>query len=165
MKKVAYLGLFTSFALILSYIEYLFPIPVPFPGFKLGLANFAILMTLYLYGVREACLVNLCRILLSALLFGSVYSFAYAFCGAFLSLLAESLLYKKKFIGVIGVSVIGGVSHNIGQLCFALLITQTSAVALYSPILIALGCLTGLFVGILVGLLKKRFRRLVETER
>lgn len=164
MKKVAYLGLLTSFALILSYVEYIFPIPVPFPGFKLGLANFAVLISLYLFGCKEAALVNLARILLAALLFGSVYSFVYAFCGACLSLTVESLLYKKKCFSEIGISVIGGVFHNVGQLIFAVIVTKSTAIMLYSPVLIAAGILTGLLIGILAKIVIPRIKKLVKTE-
>ena len=94
MKKVAFLGVFTTFALILSFLESLIPNVVPIPGFKFGLANFAVLLALYLYGVKEAVLVDACRIILSALLFGSMFSLFYAASGALLAILIETIIKK-----------------------------------------------------------------------
>lgn len=57
-RKTAYMGLLLSFALILSYVESLIPFFAGIPGMKLGLANLAVLLALYLFGGREALLLN-----------------------------------------------------------------------------------------------------------
>ena len=77
MKKTAVLGMYLAFAMILSYIEVLIPLPIPIPGIKLGLANLAIILILYLYGFKEALLINVVRIILMGLLFTNGLSLAF----------------------------------------------------------------------------------------
>ena len=86
MKKTAVLGMYLAFAMILSYIEVLIPLPIPIPGIKLGLANLAIILILYLYGFKEALLINVVRIILIGLLFTNVSMILYSLAGGLLSL-------------------------------------------------------------------------------
>jgi heptaprenyl diphosphate synthase len=165
MKKVAFLGLFTTFALILSYVESLIPIFVPIPGFKLGLANFAILLALYLFGVKEAALVNAVRIILAAVLFGNMYSLIYSLAGAILSLLIMALLKKVKSFSIVGVSVSGAIAHNIGQFLVAILIIKTYGLLFYFPFLVAFGVATGIINGLLVSLIFKRLRPILNKDK
>ena len=86
----ATLGLLLAFALILGYVETLIPFPFGVPGMKLGLPNLAVLLVLYLFGAREALLVNICRVCLSAFMFGSLSSLLYSLAGAFFSFSVNS---------------------------------------------------------------------------
>lgn len=163
VKKIAYIGVMASIALCLSYLESLLP-PLPFmvPGIKLGLANFAVLITLYFFGIKEAAIVNIIRIVLAAILFGNVYSFMFSLCGAVVSLLLEAILYKKKGINELFVSVIGGLGHNLGQLLFCLIIVRHVLLLDYFVILAASGFVTGLLIGFLVKILRPRLEKAVN---
>ena len=112
-KSPAFYGVLASLALIASYVESLVPLPVPVPGIRLGLANAVVLAVLELFGFREAFLVSVVRILLSGFLFGNLSSIFYSLGGGLLSLLLMNLLYKKGSFGTLGISMAGGVAHNL----------------------------------------------------
>ena len=121
-KKIALCGVLTALAMIFSYIESVIPIPIPVPGIKLGVANIAVITILYVLGVKEAIVINLLRIALTALLFGNVNSFLFSISGAVLSLTIMIIMKKLDFFSCIGVSVCGGVMHNVGQIIAAVFI-------------------------------------------
>ena len=123
-KKLAYLGILTAAALILSYVESLLPFFAGIPGMKLGLPNAAIVMILYLYGWKEAVLVNAVRIAAAGLLFGSMFGVLFSLCGAVLSLLCMCLAKRSGRFSQVGVSIAGGVSHNAGQLLAAMFVVE-----------------------------------------
>lgn len=142
-KKVALYGCFLAFAMIVAYIEAILPFSLGIPGTKLGLANAVIVSCLYMFGIGPALAINICRIVLSALLFGNIYSMLYALSGAVFSFVIMILLKKCKSFGMTGVSVAGGVAHNFGQLLIAVLITKVPVLLYYVPVLILVGSLTG----------------------
>jgi len=150
-KKVAFLGMFTAVALILSYIESMLPTFVPVPGIKLGLANVVALFILYRFSWKEAALVSLVRILVSSLLFGFTM-FPYSLAGATLSMISMLLLKKLTKLSIITVSVSGAVCHNIGQIIVAMIVTGTSGLGYYLPVLLISGTVTGILIGFLGGL-------------
>ena len=164
VKKIAFLGLFVSFALILSFLETLIPNMIPIPGFKLGLANFAVLLALYLFGIKEAAIVDLLRIVLAALLFGSMFSFFYALSGASLAILIESIIKKTDKFSPVGVSIFGAVFHNLGQFILAVMIMRSFGVLYYLPFTLVFCVLTGFINGFLVNLLNKRLAKLINEE-
>lgn len=155
-RKIAYLGLFAAFAVILGYVETLLPVFVGIPGIKLGLANLSVLFILYRYSYREAAVVSFVRILIIGFLFGSLFSILYSLAGAALSLTVMTLLKKKTDFSMRGISVAGGVSHNIGQLIVAMLIVENTALIYYAPALLISGIVTGLLIGILTAEVEKR---------
>ncbi len=156
-KKTAYLGLFAAVAIIFGYVESLIPFFAGIPGMKLGLANLAVLFILEKYTWKEAALVSLVRILIVGFLFGSGSSIMYSLAGAALSLTVMVLLKKFSGFGRVGISVAGGVSHNIGQLLVAVPATHTIGLLYYySPALMISGVITGLLIGILTGEVVKR---------
>ena len=114
-KKIALCGVLTALAMIFSYIESVIPVPIPVPGIKLGVANIAVITILYVLGVKEAIVINLLRIVLTSLLFGNVNSFLFSISGAALSLAIMIIMKKLDFFSCIGVSVCGGVMHNINK--------------------------------------------------
>ena len=134
IKKTAFCGLVLALALIAGYAENLVPVAVAIPGIKLGAANSVILILLYMVGVKEAFLVNISRALLSGFLFGSMSSILYSLSGAVLSLVVMTLLKKTDRFSISGVSMAGGVFHNIGQLTMAALVLETTAVWYYLPV-------------------------------
>lgn len=160
MKKsrVAFLGLFTAFAMILSFVESQIPTFVAIPGIKLGLPNIAIIIILYRFGWKEASIISLLRVVLTSLLFGTVLSMLYSIAGAVLSLVAMILL--KKVLSTVTISVIGGVCHNIGQILVAILVTETQQLLYYLPVLIISGVIAGIVVGIVAALSVKKIEKI-----
>lgn len=155
-SKVAYFGVFTTLALIFSYVETLIPIQFGIPGVKLGLANLIIVIALYRMKLSEAYLLSIVRVLLAGFIFGNYFSIIYSLAGGLLSLTVMALLRKKGGFSVIGVSIAGGVFHNIGQLIVASVIVETFSVMYYVPVLLIAGLVTGLLIGIASdGMLKR----------
>lgn len=155
-SKVAYFGVFTTLALIFSYVETLIPIQFGIPGVKLGLANLIIVIALYRMKLSEAFLLSIVRVLLAGFIFGNYFSIIYSLAGGLLSLTVMALLRKKGGFSVIGVSIAGGVFHNIGQLIIASVIVETFSVMYYVPVLLIAGLVTGLLIGIASdGMLKR----------
>lgn len=157
MRKTVVLSMLTGVALMLSYVESLIPFAPGIPGIKLGLANLAVVLCLYLYGWKEALSVNVARVLLSSLLFGNLYVVIYSLAGAFFSFGAMAAAKRVKGLSIVGVSVCGGVFHNVGQLLTAMVVVETVWVGYYLPWLLIAGCLTGLFIGLAAGEVKKHF--------
>ena len=154
-NKVAVFGVFTSLALILSYVELLIPINLGIPGMKLGLANLLVVILLYKCGPRDALLLSVIRILLSGLIFGNMFSIFYSL-GGLLSLAVMVFLKKTGQFTVAGISIGGGASHNVGQLLVAMFVVQTYQVGYYLPVLLIAGVITGAVIGILSAEVLKR---------
>ena len=155
-QKTAYLGLFSAVAIILGYVESLIPVFAGIPGIKLGLANLGVLFILKKYSFKEAALVSVVRILVIGFMFGNLFSILYSLAGAALSMTVMTLMLKKTSFSLIGVSVAGGVSHNIGQLIIAMLIVNNASVFVYAPALLVAGVAAGVVIGGLTAELCKR---------
>ena len=155
-NKVAVFGVFTSLALILSYVELLIPINFGIPGMKLGLANLLVVILLYKGCPRDALLLSVIRILMSGLIFGNMFSIFYSLGGGLLSLAVMVFLKKTGQFTVAGISIGGGASHNVGQLLVAMFVVQTYQVGYYLPVLLIAGVITGAVIGILSAEVLKR---------
>ena len=147
--RIAGTGLLLALAMILSYVETLIPFSFGIPGVKLGLANLAVLLTLYLFGTANAFTVDLLRILLAGFLFGSMFGILYSLAGGVLSFAAMLLFRRIQPFGIGGVSMAGGVFHNIGQLIVAYFTVRSIGLFYYMPVLLCSGVLTGLLIGII----------------
>lgn len=147
--KAAYFGIFTALAMILSYIESLFPFFWGVPGVKLGLANSMSLSILYLMGIPAAFLISTIRIVLTGFLFGNAFSIVYSLAGAVLSMAVMILMKKCRIFSMVGVSMSGGISHNIGQIIVAILLVENLNLLYYLPVLLISGAVTGLVIGII----------------
>ncbi|MBQ3561100.1 MAG: Gx transporter family protein, partial [Oscillospiraceae bacterium] len=132
-KKVAMLGLTIALAMIMSYIEALVPLSFAVPGIKMGLANIVIIFVLYKIGTKEAILVSLIRVILVSLLFSNVMAMWYSLAGAVLSLAVMWALKKTDKFSVTGVSVAGGIMHNVGQIITAMILLETQQIIVYLP--------------------------------
>ena len=155
-KKLAYMGLFAAIAIIFGYVESLIPFFAGIPGIKLGLANLAVLFILETYTWKEAALVSIVRILVIGFMFGNMFSILYSMAGAALSLTVMTLMKRFSGFSILGISVAGGVSHNIGQLIIAALIVENTSLFYYAPVLLISGVITGILIGILTGEVTKR---------
>lgn len=148
-QRAAYFGIFTALAMILSYIESLFPVFIGIPGVKLGLANSMSLTILYLLGTPAAFLISFIRITLTGFLFGNLFSIFYSFAGALLSMILMSCMKKCKAFSVLGISMAGGVAHNIGQILVAMILVENLNLLYYLPVLLISGAVTGFLIGII----------------
>ncbi len=148
-KKIAYYSVFASLAILMGYVEAVVQIPVPIPGVKLGLSNIIVLLCMYVMGVKEAFYISIVRVVVSALLFRGFLGVWYSLAGAFLSYFTMIIAYKLKNISVIGVSVVGGIFHNIGQITVAYFMLGRNVVIYLIPVLIISGVITGFIIGII----------------
>lgn len=161
-KKIVKLGLLLAVALILSYVESLIPFGFGIPGIKLGLANLAVLLCLYCLGTKEAVALNVMRILLAGFLFGNLYSILYSLAGGFSSYLVMWLAKRWDLLTINGVSVLGGISHNLGQILIAAFVVETAGVFYYIPYLLVAGVLTGWLIGLITKLMIPYFERALK---
>lgn len=145
-------GFYLALALILSYVESLIPFSFGIPGIKLGLPNLVVVLLMYRErnGTKEALCVNFLRIILAGFLFSNLYAVLYALAGALVSFFVMFFGRKMGCFSVIGVSVLGGVFHNIGQIVVAMFVVETVYVGYYLPFLIAAGTVTGAVLGVAV---------------
>ena len=157
-KKLTTLAITVTLAMALSFLESQIPPLVAIPGVKLGLANIAVIFALYRFGAREAAAVSALRVFLVALLFGSFVSALYSIAGAILSFAVMLLLRRFKVFSEVGVSVAGGVCHNVGQIAVACVLLETNVILYYLPFLLLSGTVAGIGVGVLSALLIRKLK-------
>ena len=158
-KKLTMLALLSAAALIFAYVESLFPpLVASVPGIKMGLPNIAIIFTLYKFGVKEAFTVSFIRLVFVALLFGNMMSLWYSFMGALLSLTVMAILKKLDLFSLTGISVAGGVLHNLGQILVAILLTGVKEIAYYMIFLAVSGTISGILIGLVSAFIIKRIK-------
>lgn len=158
-KNVAHLGLLTAIALILSYVETLIPpIFTAVPGIKMGLPNIVIVYILYRFGAKYAAVISVTRVFIVSILFGNAMILIYSLAGAVLSIAAMCLFKKLDFLSCVGVSIVGGVMHNLGQIIIAAFVLRTSEIFYYMAVLAVTGTIAGIFVGLAGGILIKRLK-------
>ena len=160
-KKTVTLAVAVALSMVLSFLESLIPPLSTVPGVKLGLANIVTVFILYTNGAKEAGVVSLVRVFLSSLLFGSFVSMAYSLFGAVFSFAV--MAFAKRFLpfSALGVSVIGAIMHNAGQVLCACIIMESAALAVYFIPLSVSGILAGVAVGVLAGVLAVRLSKIL----
>jgi len=155
MKRIAFCGVLLSAALAVSYIETLIPPFLPsIPGIKLGLANIVTLYLLYCRSAKIAFVVGVLRVILAGLMFSGLWTMLYSLSGMLVSFAAMVLLKKASKFSVIGVSIAGGVAHNMAQLAVAVLTLGNVGLFYYYPMLIIFGMLCGALIGVIVNRLR-----------
>ena len=160
IKKASFIGVVSALAIILSYVELLIPpIYSAVPGIKVGLPNIAVLLMLYRYGVKSAAAVSLVRLVITSALFGFSTTFFYSLAGAALSLTVMALLKKTDKFSPVGVSIAGGVMHNLGQILMAMLMLGTAEIGYYMFVLAISGTLAGVFIGLAGSFLYERLKK------
>lgn len=164
IRNVAFYGLMIALALIFSYLESFIPVNalIPIPGVKLGLANIVVLFALYTMTFRDAIIIAIIRIVIAGLLFGNPMTIAYSLAGGLLSLVVMWLL-KKTSLSMMGVSMVGGIFHNIGQLIVAVLLTETIQISYYLPVLLISGMVTGLLMGFVAKLVVDKVNKIKKN--
>lgn len=148
--KMVYLSLLVTFGIVLHIIENMIPVPFPVPGAKMGLANIISLLAIVLYGWKEGLTVNILRCIIGSFLVGSMSSLLYSLAGAVSSTLMMALIYEyfKNTFSLAGISIIGGITHNITQITVASIMLSTFGLYVYLPFLMIVGLFTGFFTGI-----------------
>ena len=161
-KRIAFLGLFVALAFVLSYIEFMLPLNIGIPGAKIGIANLAVMVTLYTVGEKNAIALSIIRVILVGLTFGNISMMMYSLAGAALSLFAMLLARRIGKLSMTGVSVLGGVFHNVGQIIVAMLVLETKSLLYYLPFLIIVGTITGVVIGIVSSLITARVKKVLS---
>ena len=156
--KVAYFGVFLALTLIFGYIETLIPVNFGVPGIKLGLANLMLVIVIYKWNLKSGILLGISKVLLSNALFGNLSSMLFGLAGMFCSILLMGILKHRKRFGVVVISMIGGIAHNIGQIFMAALVLRTISIISYMPVLMIAGMITGICIGVLANSIIKRIK-------
>ena len=138
-KQVARFALLVALAMVLSWLESMVPVSTAIPGVKLGLTNLVVIFALYRMSLREAAVISLIRVVLISFTFGNAYAFAYSMAGAVLSLFVMIIMKKTNLFSTVGVSIAGGVCHNLGQILVAMAVLETGKLILYLPVLLISG--------------------------
>ncbi len=149
VKRLARDAVLTAIALTIFIVELQIPDLVPIPGVKLGLANIVTLVTLFTAGPWDALAVLICRVALGALFAGNPAALVYSLAGGLAAFAVMALMKKlvtDKQIWV--VSVFAAMGHNVGQIAAAMVVAGTPSLALYLPVLLVSGVVTGLFTGL-----------------
>lgn len=152
LRRTIIIAIFASVAVVLGIVESLIPFAVAIPGAKLGLGNIMVLTCLYVFSARDALTLIILKTLLTSFILGSFSTFIFSLMGAlgsFLVMLAMIRLARNSF-SLSGISIMGGVAHNLGQLTAASIVLGTTKIYYYLPFLLVSGIVTGIFVGIAV---------------
>ncbi|MBQ8490412.1 MAG: Gx transporter family protein [Pseudobutyrivibrio sp.] len=163
-KRIACLGLFIALAFVLSYVEYLLPLNIGIPGAKVGLANLVVMVALYTLGKKDAALLSVVRVVLVGFTFGNLAMMLYSMAGALLSFVVMLIAKRTKLFSITGVSVLGGVFHNVGQIIVAMFVLETASLLYYLPFLIVIGTISGIVIGVISGLITVRVDRLFDIK-
>ncbi|MBQ6994092.1 MAG: Gx transporter family protein [Lachnospiraceae bacterium] len=161
-KRVAYTAILIALAMIFSYVEVLIPFHFGIPGIKLGLANLVVVIALYILKPAQVMVISIARIVLVSFLFGNMSSMLYSLAGGILSFFVMLLLKKIKGFSMLGVSIAGGVSHNVGQLLLAAVVVENMSVFYYMPVLLVAGVITGMLIGVVAKKVSVHIRLTVE---
>ena len=164
-KRIAYAGLLTTVGILFGYLENLIVIPIKIPGIKIGISNVVTVVSMYILGPSISLGVLIARVLLSALLFGSGISMLYSLSGALISFIFMYIVYRKDVFSIVGVSVIGGTTHNIAQLLVAVMMLYNGMLLYYIPALLLAGVGAGLIVGFLSKEVTKRLQYMTENRK
>ncbi len=150
LNKMLFLSVLVSVGLALSVLESAIPLPITFPGAKLGLSNMVVLITLIVFGFKDGIIVAMLKSAVLMLVTGSISSFLYSFSGAVLSCIAMYIGYKyfSKIFSLIGVSILGALAHNFAQVTVATIIMNNLRIYTYLPFLMLTSIFSGYFVGL-----------------
>lgn len=158
-QAVAHIALMASLALIFSYVEAIIPYNPGIPGIKLGIANIVTIIALYKFGWKDAAAVSIIRIVVAGLLFNGLFGMLYSLAGAVVSFAGMVLLKRTGLFSISGVSMAGGVLHNLGQLLVAAALIEDMRIFFYFPVLLFSGIVSGIVIGIAATLILRALSR------
>lgn len=156
-KRICTLSLLTAVCIVLGWVESMISLSYIAPAVKLGLANSVCLLLILKGDIKGAFLVNITRILLSALLFSTPLTLVFSLSAGIISLTVMALLSKLKWFSVVGFSIVGAVIHNAVQILVAVLYFG-SAVLWYFPILLLSAVISGTIIGVLCQIISKKIK-------
>lgn len=160
-QKVAISGLLTSLMLVFGLIERQFPLTAAIPGVKLGLANSVLLYSLYMLGIKQSFVLMLLKALMSWLIYTNMSAMFYSLGGGLCSLLVMILLSRINGVSLLGVSALGAVFFNVGQILVAVVMLNTPQLIItYLPVLMVSGVVTGVLTGVVAQMVMKHLRAL-----
>lgn len=165
LNKIIYLSLLVSMGLALSVLESAIPLPITIPGAKLGLSNMVILVTLVIFGFKEAFVVGILKSIVLVLITGSISSLIYSLSGSILSCITMFIVYKyfSRIFSLIGVSIFGAVAHNFAQVSVAAAMMYNIRIYSYLPILLLTSLFTGYFVGLSSIYISKNLKKSLKS--
>lgn len=166
LRRSVMIAMFTAVAVVLGLVETLIPVNFQIPGAKLGLGNIMVLTCLTFFRGKDAFALIVLKTVLTAFLLGTFSSFLFSFFGAMFSFVMMFGLMKigRNNFSLIGISLVGGITHNIGQLTAAMIVLGTSKIFYYLPFLMLTGIVTGIFVGIVTRYLVQSLRKVPQFE-
>ena len=158
-QNIALSGLLTSLMLVFGLIERQFPLTAAIPGVKLGLANSVLLYSLYMLGVKQSFILMLLKALMSWLIYTNMNAMFYSLGGGLFSLVVMILISRMKGVSIIGVSALGAVFFNVGQILVAVVMLNTpQLIVTYLPILMVSGVVTGVLTGVVAQMVMKHLK-------
>ena len=164
-QRIALSGLLTSLMLVFGLIERQFPLTAAIPGVKLGLANSVLLYSLYMLGVKQSFILMLLKALMSWLIYTNMNAMFYSLGGGLLSLIAMILLSRVSGVSIIGVSALGAVFFNVGQILVAVVMLNTpQLIVTYLPILMVSGVVTGVLTGVVAQMVMKHLKTVTRMQ-
>ena len=168
-KTLVFAALLAVMSLTLYVIEGMIPPIVPIPGFRIGLAYFPVLFSLYLGGnwsKYDTALILITRVLLSALISGNLMALLFSLTGGALSFVAMAVTHRfiKEPWGAFPAGIFSAVMHNVGQIAAASLVYSVSVFA-YLPFLAIAAVLTGTFIAAVVWLILRKPNRIITKIR
>ena len=146
MKKEIRIATLLAFSVALNILESFVPI-FNIPGFRIGLGNIPILITLYIYDFKDAIYISILKVFVVGILRTGLFSitFWFSLLGAVFSALGMGIIKGFNF-SIIGVSIFGAIMHNIGQIIAAYIFINTNMLY-YLPFLIILSIVSGVLIG------------------
>jgi len=156
-RRIAVCGMLLALMLVLGFVESQLPVAAGVPGIKLGLSNGVLIFAVYMLNIPTAFLLMGLKVLLSGFLFGSPSAMMYAFAGGCLSLIVMSALSRMKGLSPVVVSMVGGLSHNVGQVALAMVVLGTPQLMYYMAVLMVVGLITGAATGLAANGIIRRF--------
>ena len=148
IKTISYLSMLLAIAIVLNVIEMQINI-IPVPGAKIGFANIAIVIVLYLYGFKEATIITILRVLIVGILYRSfTITFWMGLGGAAISVIVMGI-FKRFKLHLITVSVLGAITHTLGQVIVGIFLLETELLILYLPIMLLISVPAGVLIGII----------------
>lgn len=149
-KKLTLLAIFTAVASIINIFESYVQI-IPGTAFKIGFSNIVTLIIIYIYGPKEAILVVLLRLLVTALFSPGTFNvatFMLSVSGGIFSLITLIILHKINIFGILAVSALASLMHVLGQILAATFIFA-DVVVFYAPIMLFVAIPAGILTGVL----------------
>lgn len=159
-KKIATIGMFVSFAVVLNIFENFIPLPFVVPGAKLGLSNIITLLSIFLLGYKEAFLILFVRIILGAAFSGGLSGLMYSFAGgmmSYFSMLAAIKIFGKK-VTAVGISATGSFFHSIGQIIVSVFVLANIRMFMYLPALSIASVISGTFTGLVAMIFINKYK-------